>query len=148
MLKKTFLSICLLLCALWLSGCAVNRATASLGAGADLSKIKSVYVVKQPKDGRGIDELIKVSLEKKGFLVTRGPELQGPYHADVAVTYADKWMWDLTMYMIELTINLRDPNNNFPIAKGNSYHTSLTRKSPEAMVEEVLDNIFTATPKP
>jgi len=51
-------------------------------------------------------------------------------------------MWDITMYMLELTITLRNPTNNFPMATGNSYHTSLTRKSPAEMVEEVLTNIF------
>ncbi|MDP2279487.1 MAG: hypothetical protein Q8K51_14830, partial [Nitrospirota bacterium] len=50
--------------------------------------------------------------------------------------------WDITMFMLELTITLRNPTNNFPMAVGNSYHTSLTRKSPEEMVEEVLTNIF------
>jgi hypothetical protein len=31
------------------------------------------------------------------------------------------------------------------LAVGNSYHTSLTRKSPEEMVDEVLTNIFNAS---
>jgi len=31
-----------------------------------------------------------------------------------------------------------------PIATGNSLHTSLTRKSPEEMVDEVLSNIQSA----
>jgi hypothetical protein len=56
-------------------------------------------------------------------------------------------MWDITMYMLELTINFRDPKNNFPLASGNSFHTSLTRKSPEEMVDEVLNNIQTAPKK-
>jgi hypothetical protein len=30
----------------------------------------------------------------------------------------------------------------FPLAVGNSYHTSVTRKSPEEMVDEVLTNIL------
>ena len=44
--------------------------------------------------------------------------------------------------MLELTITLRDPETKFPMATGNSYHTSLTRLSPEEMVEEVLGSIF------
>jgi len=32
------------------------------------------------------------------------------------------------------------------MASGNSYHTSLTRKSPEEMVNEVLTNIFKTNP--
>jgi hypothetical protein len=53
-------------------------------------------------------------------------------------------MWDITMYMIELTIDFRDPKTSFPLATGTSMHTSLTRKSPEEMVEEVLTNIQSA----
>lgn len=125
------------------TGCAVNRATASLMPDADLSKVKSVYVVKEPQDERGIDELIKKNLAKRGYKVEGGPELKPPYKADAVVTYIDKWMWDITMYMIELTISVRD-QGNFPMANGNSLHTSLTRKSPEEMVEEVLTNIHNA----
>jgi hypothetical protein len=61
---------------------------------------------------------------------------------DALVTYVDKWMWDMTMYMIELTITLRDPKTDYPIATGNSYNTSLTRKSQTEMVDEVVENIL------
>jgi hypothetical protein len=125
------------------TGCAVNRATANVMPDADLSKVKSVYVVKVPEDERGIDELIKKNLAKRGYQVQGGPEQKPPYTTDAVVTYVDKWMWDITMYMIELTITVRN-QANFPIATGNSLHTSLTRKSPEEMVDEVLTNIHNA----
>ena len=70
-----------------------------------------------------------------------------PAATDISVTYIDKWMWDITMYMVELTIDFRDPKTNFPLATGNSLHTSLTRKSPDAMVDEVLNNILSAPKK-
>jgi hypothetical protein len=128
------------------SGCAVNRATATLTPGADLSQVKTFYVVKDPEDGRGIENIIRDSIAKRGFTATTGPEMpQGSYKADAVVSYVDKWMWDITMYMLELTITLRNPNTGFPLAVGNSYHTSLTRKSPQEMVEEVLTNIFNTT---
>jgi hypothetical protein len=46
------------------------------------------------------------------------------------------------MYMLELTLTVRNPANDFPMASANSYHTSLTRKAPPEMVDEVLTNIF------
>jgi hypothetical protein len=58
------------------------------------------------------------------------------------VDYVEKWMWDITMYMIELTVTIRDPKTDFPLASGNSYHTSLTRLSPQEMANEVVDNIY------
>lgn len=145
---KRIASIFALVCATsFVTGCAVNRSTATLSPGTDLAAVKTAYVVKQPKDSRGLDDLIAANLEKRGYTVTKGPELATPYKADVAVTYVDKWMWDITMYLLELTVNVRDPKTGFPMAVGNSYHTSLTRKSPPEMVDEVLDNVFKAPKK-
>lgn len=126
------------------SGCA-NRATASLTPGADLSKIKSFYLIPGAEDKDNY-LLIKANLEKRGYAVTTGPEMLPPYKSDAVVTYVDKWMWDITMYMLELTITFRDPINNSPLAVGNSLHSSLTRKSAEEMVDEVLTNMFNAKP--
>jgi hypothetical protein len=125
------------------SGCAINQSTASLTKGSDISHAKTFYIVNE-KDDETIHEIIKTNLTKRGFEVTSGPEMTPPYKADVVVTYVDKWMWDLTMYLLELTIKFRDPATNFPMAVGNSLHTSLTRKAPEEMVDEVLNNIFAA----
>jgi hypothetical protein len=139
-LPVPFLFIALLLA----SGCS-NRATATLEPGANLSAIKSYYVVHQPKDTHGIHNLIRDRVVKEGFNASAGPELpQSAHKADSVITYVDRWVWDLTLYLLELTVTLRDANSNFPLAVGNSYHTSLTRLSPEEMVEEVMTNIFTA----
>lgn len=143
---KRLIPLVAVLSILWLaSGCAINKATASLTPGSSLSGVKTFYVVKQPADKNGVDELIRKELVKLGYTATVGPEKSLPYSADAVVTYTDKWMWDMTMYMIELTITLRNPASNFPMASGNSMHTSLTRKSPEEMVAEVLGNIFKAS---
>jgi hypothetical protein len=130
-----------------LPGCASNRATASLTPGTDLARISTLYVVKSPEDERDINELIKASLARRGYAVTTGADRKPDTKVDALVTYADKWFWDITMYMLELTIVLRDPATNFPLATGNSFHSSLTRKSKEEMVEEVLDNIFKSASK-
>ena len=123
---------------LFVSGCS-NRATATLSPGADLSKLKTFYVVHQPKDTHSLHNLISDKLVKEGYSATAGPELpQSSYKVDSIVTYVDRWMWDITLYLLELTVTFR----GFPLAVGNSYHTSLTRKSPEEMVDEVLTNIL------
>lgn len=129
------------------TGCAVNRSSATLSPGTDLASAKSIYVVSQPKDKAGIHSLIAADLKKRGYEVTEGPELSTQYKADMTLTYVDKWMWDITMYMIELTVNLRDPKTGFPLAVGNSFHTSLTRKAPPEMVNEVMTNVFNAPKK-
>lgn len=143
---KRILGIVAILSAFALSSaCAVNRATASLTPGADLSRVKTFYVITQPSDKNAVDKLIQSQLTKMGYTAKVGPErTDNSYGTDATVRYLDKWMWDITMYMIELTITLRNPANDFPMAKGHSMHTSLTRKSPEGMVEEVVTNIFKA----
>mgnify|MGYP001104900281 FL=1 len=84
----------------------------------------------------------------RGFEATAGEKGTTPDNATVLVTYVDKWMWDLTNYMIELTITFRDSESGVAYASGNSYHTSLTRLSPEEMIDEVLTNIFDADKEP
>jgi len=124
------------------SGCAVNRATATLTPGADLTKVRTIYIEKEKGDDRAIDLILKRNLEKRGYTVTTGDAPKPGNPVDATLSYVDRWMWDITMYMLELTVTLRDPANSFPMAVGNSFHTSLTRKSPEEMADEVLGNML------
>jgi len=120
-----------------LHGCAINRATATVDQTTDLSKLKVFYVRKYSEDTRDTNVLIADKLREMGFNVS-----ETEADVDAVVTYVDKWFWDITFYLLELTITLRDPKTDFPLATGNSIHTSLARKSPQGMVDEVLTNIF------
>lgn len=122
------------------SGCAVNRATATVDPNARLDSLKTLHVKSHDKDDRGVDKLIAENLRSRGYTVTTGSEAPG--QVDAMVSYVDKWFWDITMYLLELTINIREPKTDFPLASGNSLHTSLTRKSPPEMVDEVVANIL------
>ena len=124
-----------------ISGC-VNRFSAKWVPSASLTNTTSFYVIKLGPDGRGINKLISDKLVYMGHKSTTGLGVDIPSNVDIVVDYADKWMWDITMYMLELTITFRDPKTDVPLGSGNSYHTSLTRKSPQEMVDEVLTNIF------
>jgi hypothetical protein len=75
-----------------------------------------------------------------GFVVTNGSEPA----ADAILTYQDKWMWDITMFMYQLSIQLRDGQTHMVLANGQSWRPSLDRKRPEEMAEEVLRAIFNA----
>ena len=121
-------------------GCA--KLTASVPDGAELGKLKSFYVVRHERDGRGINELIRNDLATRGVTATTGPESARPTTVDTIVTYEDRWMWDMTMYMLSLNISFRDGTNNALLASGQSYRPSLERKEPPAVVKEVLDEIF------
>ncbi len=122
------------------TGCAVNRATATVDPSVDLQALKTLYVVQEPQDERGVGKLIADKFRALGFDTHHGEKAAGK--VDAVVTYVDKWWWDITMYLLELTITIRDPTTEFPLASGNSMHTSLTRKSPTEMVDEVVTNIM------
>lgn len=140
MKKLMRLTSALLLMAALTTGCAINRATATVDPGAKLDAVKTFHVKHHAPDERGIDKVIADNLRARGYQVTTGEPV--PAGVDAVVTYVDKWFWDITMYMIELTVQFREPKTDFPLATGNSMHTSLTRKSPPEMVDEVLGNML------
>lgn len=131
-----------------LAGCSINKETASFDPNKDLVGNEVFYVERFDSDKRGIEKIISDNLTKRGYSGTFGEKDSAPDNATTIVTYVDKWQWDITMYLIELTVAFRDPETGAAFATGNSYHTSLTRQSPEEMVDEVLDNIFTADTNP
>jgi hypothetical protein len=121
-------------------GCAINRATATVDPSANLPAIKRVHVVQLQEDGYNVNQTIADKLNAMGIVATTSKDKRTD--VDAIVTYWDKWYWDITMYLLELTIVFREPATDFPLATGNSMHTSLTRKSQQEMVDEVLGNIF------
>jgi len=122
-----------------LSGC-VNNSLHRVDDPDKLKNIKSIYVDKLPADRRGINQLIVTKLVSMGYKATT--DSSRPDNIDAVITYRDKWRWDITTYMLSIYINVRDPETGFPIASGTSLHTSITRKTPNGMVNEVLTNIF------
>jgi hypothetical protein len=135
-------SLLILISAAFLSGC-VTRLDATITPGTKLDQVNTFYVVHLPADGRGVERLIADRLNTMGKKATFGEKSEAPAGVDAVVTYQDKWMWDITMYMIELNIQLRQPKTEMAIATGHSLRTSLVRKSPPEMIEEVLGQIFT-----
>jgi hypothetical protein len=110
--------------------------------GVDLSKIKTIYVIKLPADGRGINGIIAKQLQAMGYQATTGNEAKIPQGVDATLTYQDRWTWDITMYMLELNIQLRDPQTGSLLAEGESYRPSMQRTSPAEMALEVLESML------
>lgn len=140
LVQKILPFLALLSCALSFTGCANMAAT--VAPGTDLSKIKSIHVAKLAADQRGIDKVIADQLNMMGYATSLGFDSRVPEGTDAVLTYQDKWMWDITMYMIELNVQLRDPKTNMALATAKSYRPSLQRKSPPEMAKEVLTEIF------
>ncbi|MEE4358091.1 MAG: hypothetical protein V2I97_16595 [Desulfococcaceae bacterium] len=77
-----------------------------------------------------------------GLQAEYGLEADMPEDTDIIVAFQDKWFRDITLYLLDLKIIFMEPESKTIVAKGQSYRTSLARKSPEQMVKEVLDSIF------
>lgn len=126
---------------LLVSGCGVNRSSARLSPDADLSKVKSFYVIKLSADKNGVNVLIRDRLIKMGYSARSGNE-SIPKGTDIVITYRDKWHWDVTLYLWDLTVDFRNADTGSVIATGHALHTGLSKTSPEKIVEEVLTKIF------
>ena len=137
-LKFASLAIIMLL----MTGCSKALVKSDSDPNADLAKLETFYVHKLADDDDNLDMIIANKLNEFGFKATSGPEPRPKQPVDTIVTYQDRWMWDITMYLLEIDIEFHDPETNFVFASGKSYRTSLVRESPEYMIDEVLRDIF------
>ena len=135
----SLLGLCL---ALLLTGCVNISLSADIDPSANLNAIKTIYVRKQEADDKGIEKLIADYLNNIGKIAHSGSAKQPDQPVEATLTYQDRWMWDITMYMLELRIQVRDPESGYAIATGETFRTSLARKDPEHMVKELIDEIF------
>lgn len=120
----------------FVAGCATQ--SVSHAPGADVGTIKTFYVQKLAADQRGIDQLFVKQLSAWGYTATAGVEEKSSVPVDAILTYQDRWMWDITMYMLRLNVQIRDGQTGAIIASAESYRPSLERIDPPEMVKEVL----------
>lgn len=123
-----------------LAACASVQATKA--PSADLSMIKTVYVQKLEGDRYNVYQVITARLMATGFNATTGASADPPEPVGAIVTYVDRWTWDITPYMVRLSIQVRDFKTRAILASGESYRPSLQRRSVQEMVAETLDAIF------
>lgn len=124
-------------------GCA--KVTGGPAAGSDLQSVRSFYVVRDKQSDA--TDAVQKELARRGFTATSGPEANMPSDAQCKVLVQDHWMWDITMYLLEMKVDLTHPRTGASFASGTSYRPSLQRKSPEEMAREVFDRIYGTTPE-
>jgi hypothetical protein len=123
------------------SGC-MTQLTSNVVPGTNLKALKRLHVIHLAADQHGVERLIADRLNAMGYQTTVGEKGTLPEDAQAVVTYQDKWMWDITMYMLELNVQIRQPKTDIALATGHSMRTSLVRSSPSEMVAEVLKDIY------
>ena len=122
------------------SGCA--SVTVQRVPNADIVNLGKVYVIHFSPEKRHLERIISDQLNFRGFTSTYGEEQDMPKDIDTMVTYVDHWFWDITNYMLDITIEFRDAKTKALIASGKSYRPSLQRSTPEKMIIETIDKIF------
>ena len=130
-----------LVISLFLGGCATNL-TATLAPGANLDDLGKTAVVRFDPDKRNLNWVIADQLTAMGYPAVAVEKENLPDDVKTIVTYEDKWQWDLTNYMINIHIEFMDGKSGNLIVSGESYRTSLARKSPEEMIRETLQEIL------
>ena len=139
-MKNKLSLLTLLLLKVILSGCASMSSNSA--PKADMDALETFYVQKLPADERGIEKVISNQLVELGYQSSYCSSEKPPTDVDAIVTYQDKWMWDITMYMIELNMQIWEGDKTRILASGKTYRPSLQRKSPETMAKELLTDML------
>jgi hypothetical protein len=125
-----------------LSVTACAKLSSKLTPNTDLKQYETYFVMRHEKDIRMLDKIIREEMILLGLKTESGTVGQKPLNVDVIVTYEDRWAWDMTNYMLSLTIDFRDARSNVLLATGQSYRPSLERRPPKDMAREVLQSIM------
>lgn len=140
MLKNLFTLLCGIVVLASLSGC-VNKSSAQLTPGTDLTTLKKFYIIHEEGD-KEIDGHIRKNLRAKRLFrrdrtcVDNSVQgrCRGHLHGQMDVGH--------NHVPAGTEHRTAKPKDNFPLASGNALHSSLTRKSAPDMVDEVLTSIF------
>jgi hypothetical protein len=127
-----------------LSNC-VHQNVRQVSPGFSESRIaasKTIYVRKHGEDDNKLGEEIAAQLQEMGYKASVGTSQSPIGKADATLTYTDHWMWDITMYMISLDMQLREPGSDMIIASAKTTRSSLVRKSQKEMVRETLTKLL------
>ena len=104
-----------------------------------INSVKSIHV--RDETGGEKTELaadLTSELKSMGYQASTGK----PARTDAVLTFKDQWTWDITMYMLSLEVQLREPGSGAVFATAKTVRTSLARKSQKEMVRETLTKLL------
>lgn len=129
------------------AGCGYEQRSYFVRPATSVLAFTRFFVTEHPADDWHVGQMIAQRLAAQGKEVSEGPLEEKPDDAQIIVTYEDRWMWDITMYMLSLKVDFRDARTNELLATAQSFRTSLYRRAPETVVDEVVSAAFTAGPR-
>jgi len=129
--------------ALMLVGC-VGNTSGQLALPKEQAQTGTYFVQRHDKDGRDLASSIASAMQARGLRATAGVAGERPDDATYIVTYVDKWMWDMRMYLFDLRIDLRDARDESILGYGQSMQSSLKAmgQTHEDIINLALDELF------
>ena len=129
--------------ALTLTGC-VGNTSGQLTLTRDQAQAATYYVQRHDRDTRDLASTIAKRMQVRGLVATSGAVASRPADVDYLVTYVDKWMWDMRMYLFDLRIDVRDARDESIVGFGESMQSSLKAmgKTHEDIVDQALNRLF------
>jgi hypothetical protein len=126
-----------------LGGCVANTA-GQMTLTRDLYSQATYFVEHQPKDTHDLDAIIAERMRARGLKATSGSAGGEKPEHDYVVTYTDKWMWDMRMYLWDLRIDVRDAKDNSIVGFGQSMQSSLVAmgKTYADVIDTALGELF------
>jgi hypothetical protein len=126
-----------------LAGC-VGTTAGQLTLTPEKVQAGTYFVQRHDKDDRDLASVIAESMKSRGLATTAGTQAQRPAEVTYVVTYVDRWMWDMRMYLYDLRIDLRDARDDSILGFGQSMQSSLKAmgQTQEDIVNHALDQLF------
>ncbi|WP_372880605.1 hypothetical protein [Psychromonas sp.] len=125
-----------------MAGCSTHlKATMSPGRSLN-DGLDNVYVQHFSPDKRNLNYIIADKLTQLGYPANPLDSNDIPDNANIIITYVDNWQWDITNYLIKIKIDFRDAESKQLVITGESFRTSLARKTPEFMIQEALEKML------
>lgn len=115
MKKNLFLVLIMIL----FVGCGIKRTIVEKVPYANEVNLQNIFVVHNQKDKHYCDKDIVQLLQEKGYKATSGNLKDMPENTTAVIDYVDRWKWggwSLSMYLVQISLTIRDPKNNYPIA--------------------------------
>jgi hypothetical protein len=128
-----------------LTGCVSTDRHSYVAPDESLDETANYYIVFAEQDDQALHEVLREALEARGIAVSSGFRDREPGDTRYRIEYLGQWRWDITWYLLSFDMRIYDPRNDLLVAASSSLRTSLARREPRAMVDEVLDALFPAT---
>lgn len=122
------------------TGC--SSMSSYLETGVNISNYKHLYVEHKLADARGVDTLIAQDFRNRGYDISYGPLTLMPRQTDAIISYDDRWDWDFTYYLLQLTVTIRDARTGRTVANVKDIRPSISGKTPVQMIHESVSKIL------